>query len=531
MVRWIQIVVLVWWCIGCAQKGSVRVRQPKNVTRPPHIAGIVDLGGLPVISSSGALDKSRSDGRFTPGEFVLISGENLDDKRALIRFGDQLSDVVSFVDDGLLVRVPRRITYLRDVVVSVETPMGRATRNIAPQGYLILSDTSNGEIRFFRTEKSAEGRHLLEPECDAVALPGARFHILSRSGAFLYGIPQSASEQGTHAPSKAITVIHLGAKDHPQEIASIPYSSNGEPMAVAPDTARNRFLLLTTKELFVYSIEDERRPALKATISLEGTDAQRRRYGRIALLKNAEYAVVQDELNNRLVLIHISSRMPLRIVNELVVTRSATPRLIDVMTDSKRDDIVHVLEGPNLYLADGLNEIFHRTDESKMSSRLISYRLRDEGLYPISEISLEPGAIPLFTGYATNGSKLISLVGTDVMRLGNEEEAKAGLKGATEILLNAMQLGKVIRIDQEGNVSSWTEESALFLTLTSPPDNRGMTAVMMRIGVRKFPPSVGVELSLVIMDDEGRHRDAHTLRNLSWQMLCPPYHVPLVTFQ
>ena len=131
MAAWIQIALLGLLLASCAQKGPIRIHKPKSVTRPPKIETITDLGGLPVVSQ-GRINTTYSDGRFTPGEWVLISGKNLTDNRATVHFGERLAPIVDFLENGLLVRMPRGVPYLRPLTVKVITGMGEAEIQIEP---------------------------------------------------------------------------------------------------------------------------------------------------------------------------------------------------------------------------------------------------------------------------------------------------------------------------------------------------------------------------------------------------------------
>jgi hypothetical protein len=523
--------------LGCAEKGRVRSSAAVKATKPPKIERQMDLGGLPVLRD-GNLTESLSDGRYTPGEWVAIIGDQLSDADTQVTVGGVEVPVAAHLDDRLLIRLPRRLPLHQAVDVVVKTPMGEDSVEIHPQSYLVVSDPHANEVRFFRSVATETDRGMFEPECDAVALNRARFHVVSRSGAFLYAIASAKDSAAEEETERELMVIHMGAKDHPLEMDSATFPSVDGPTDMALDGAMAHLLVLTQTELLVFDVQEETKPKLQSQLFLSDAGISDGGYTRMAILKKGDTAVLLDAVGNRLTVVDLSQDSQPRIVTHINTEEGELPRVVDLVADRADDRTFHVIEGPNLRLA---KEMFHKyapkllthiqSRDASALCRVVTYRLEGDTVHRHTETRLPKGTIPLHILSEMNGDLLVSAVDFSVTKLTMPDSLAGGVRMMVGVFTDAIQMGTVFRIGGDGRVSKVATGVSLFLTMADVPGGNGLVSLVMRIAVKKFPPSVGVKLSIDTLDEHGNRVAEQLLRNLSWTFLIPPYSTPIVSFQ
>ena len=538
MSRGRMVFIVSFVVLGCADKGRVKGQHQveETVKAPPKISALTDLGGLPVLSS-GALNDALSDGRFTPGEWVVVGGEHLSGDNTAVRIGETVTPIAAQLETGLLVRMPRDLVPFGTTTLTVTTPFGSDSISFRPQAYLVASDTSANQLRFFRTVSAPEKAPAFEPECEAVSLERVRLHARSGSGALLYATA-GAKDTDAHEPqARALMIVHMGAPDHPAVIGQALFSSVDGPIEMAVTGDGSYLVLLTQTELFVFDIIDEAAPKQIASLNLAHDGISEGGYLGMALLRGGEAAVLLDGLANRLSVVDLEQKRDPKLVSHLEVLEDEMPRTVDLVTDRSDDTVVHVVTGANLRLA---KNMFHRfapkllshlkSGDEGTSSRLLSYRLVGDRLSAVREIALPSRTVPLFVSSDKDGGLFVSAADFNITTISADDSVMGGLRMAVGVLADAVKLGSIFHIDRDGNISKYAEGMSLFLTMTKAFGDSSNSALVLRVIVKKFPPSIGVKLSVDTLDSSGKRVSEQPLRELSWSFLIPPYTTPDISF-
>jgi hypothetical protein len=529
-------VILLIVFFGCAEKGMVRNQQMEIVREPPKIASMVDLGGMPVLSS-GTVNETMSDGRFTPGEWFVVKGRYLSDDSTEVRIGEIQTPVVAHLDTGLLVRMPRSVSPSTATTLKVSTTFGSDSIAFRPQVYLVVSDPSGNALRFFRTVSNDAGTPGFEPECDAVPFERVRAHVLSRSGALLYAVA-GAKESGDDRPSaRELRVVHMGAREHPIAVGSVPFTTVDGPASMVMSDDGNYLIVLTQTELLIFDVLDEAAPRLTSQLNLRSEGMSEGGYSSLALVDGGRAAVLLDGMANRLTVIDLRHKKAPRIASHMTVLEDSIPRLVDVVADRGGSGMIHVVSGPNLRLAKNLFHKFApklfehlKSGAPAAEGQLLTFRLEANTLQEVRRVALPKRTVPLHLYSTQRGDTFVSAVDFAIADLAEVDSVMGGIRTATEIMTDAVKLGSILRVDTDGNTEKLADGVSLFLTLTEIPDDNRVVALVMRIAVKKFPPSLGVMLSIDTLDESGKRIAEQRLRKLSWTSAIPPYTTPSISF-
>ena len=130
-----------------------------------------------------------------------------------------------------------------------------------------------------------------------------------------------------------------------------------------------------------------------------------------------------------------------------------------------------------------------------------------------------------------DGGVLVSGVGPEIVSLAGIDSISSGIRTAVGALRGALTIGHIVRVDDAGQ-KPFAEGMSVFLTMEYDAAEQSLVYTAMKVGVRKFPPSIGVELGLhEHLTATGVPRKGVALRTASWKTLIPPYMAPAITLQ
>ncbi len=517
--------------IACARP-LVRTASWEAPVGPPSIERLVDLGSLP-LPETGAIDESAADGRFTPGEWMAIVGENLSADQAVVRVGDIPMEVKGYLVGGsLLVKVPAGLSARRGVELQVETSKGLAVHPLRISGYLVMSDTAADQVRFWPTPVAPEAQSVLfEEETVPVAMARPIGHVLSPDRGLLYVI-------GSGRAGYELKTIQMGAPEGPREETTIPFSSSGRPADLEISDAGDRLFLLTESELLVFDLGSPLLPveAGRHTFATTGNP----RYTSAAILKGGETVAALETLGGAVTLVDVSSpTAPAPISSTRIVPDATVPRAIGMVSDPRSPTGLFLLEGPNLQLTHvGLKQLVGKlfeddpdveTDAPK-GSRVLHLDVSSGTPETVSEQHLPRTFLPLFMFPHPEGGVMVSGVGPEVVSLSNVDSLTSGIRTAIEALKGAITIGHILRVDDTGQ-REIANGMSVFLTLDYDVVEKSLLYTAMKVGVRKFPPDIGVELGLHESRTGAVPRRGVALRTASWKTLVPPYRAPRISLQ
>ena len=237
---------------GCAGAGFPDVvdgRALSTAYGAPHIRRIRDAGDVR-LPETGAW-KGESDGAATPGELLVIEGDDFG-RLPTVSIGGRATTIIARTDGGgIVARVPTGVP-VGDVPVVVSHPKGRATRKFPMRRFAVV--VHDGRVwPLLVTRDSAQ------PFGKPLAVPGARLVRISGDGAAAYVL--ATRPDGDH-----LVVIDLCAAGGPRVGIERKLAHHGTLLATAMDAPVAA--VIGDGEVTLLQTRDPRTPALYEPIDL-----------------------------------------------------------------------------------------------------------------------------------------------------------------------------------------------------------------------------------------------------------------------
>ncbi|MFT3926393.1 MAG: hypothetical protein QM778_27865 [Myxococcales bacterium] len=539
-----RLLVFLVLATGCGGASLRRVASPVSLDVPPQIEQAVDLGALP-LPASGPLSTELGDRVFTPGEWVAVLGTGLARSDAQVRVGGRPLPIEGYLENGLLVRVPRGLPPRAKHTLEVQTARGHAAQPIHFASYVVVSDVSGNKLRFLRM--SSEAKRLFEEPQD-LPLTRVRKHVFSPDGGLIYAVQAHAAE---HDGRYALAVVHAGAAEHPVQLTSVSLPLSGVPVDLVAAHSRRQLWLLTQRELVVLDVSDPLSPRESARVALPaGTPWS------LAALEGDTRAAVLEREGNQLWFFDMTGAPPrlawtfalppehtARASIALLADRADTQRLwvlqgrslarlagrADKLVDSIRSPIERAKEAIGLGAPQPEVEPQEAPSESEPAppARVLGLILAGDAQPVIErELALPEAFVPLMLRAGVDGRLLVSGISSDAAKLQSVGDAP-NLSNITAWLLGSVQFGRVVAVDpaQVRETETLAQGMAMFFDVDQLADGQLVYSVM-RFGVHGLPPGIGVHWRI-----EAPHLDAVGIRKLSWTAVLPPYVSPPVGVQ
>jgi hypothetical protein len=324
---------LLWGCAllacGCASAGFpdvVDTRALSTAFGAPLIRRIRDSGDVR-LPESGAW-KGEPDGVATPGEILVIEGDNFG-RLPTVSIGGRATAVVArTAGGGIVARVPTGIP-VGDVAVAVSQPKGRAQKTFPMRRFAVV--VHDGQVwPLLVTRDSAQ------PLGKPLAVPGARSVRISGDGAAAYVV--AARADGDH-----LVVIDLCAAGGPRVGIERKLAHHGALLAAAMDAPVAA--VVGDGEVTLVQTRDPRAPALYEPMDLPmGAKAPRA----AELSPDGKLLALLVPAGNKLVGLDVSAPPDARVVTA-----------VDLLPDQKLPlvrDLAFSSDGETLWIVSGDNQ-------------------------------------------------------------------------------------------------------------------------------------------------------------------------------
>lgn len=492
---------------GACAGGSLRLRSPQASASPPQIERLEDLGALAL--RSGRLQPGEGDGRFTPGEWVVVHGRSLHDAELAVD-GTALAPGGFLPGGSVVVRLPGSLPPGEHRLVA-RSPRGEATATFASLVHVIGSDTVGHAVRFLRV--GAGGRDRVEEADLEVEQENALYHALSPDAGLLYslGMPGRLGGVPGRAHAIEVAIVHLGAAGGPERVGAVTVRMDSYPSAVAV-TPRGLLLLLGMQELIAFSLADPLRP--REVGRLAPSPASGDRWSELAVLHGGAAVAILDGARNRVRAVSLEDpALPREIADLALAPEGALPLTVDLVADPADPSAAVVLMGRNLRtlgakakggavklagkafdLVRGKKAAEKPAPEEEATparGRLVTLRLVGGALEKGAETELPWDFIPLFSAPWRDGRFLVSGVAPGALA-GKLDASIDSAARVLRFLKESAQLGKILSVGRDGTVAVEQQGVGLVFDVDALPQGE-LVYSGMRLTGKPLPPFVTVK--------------------------------------
>ncbi|MCU1277861.1 MAG: hypothetical protein JWM53_1407 [bacterium] len=356
----IHISVLLLLAAGCVTTGVPDVIDARDVSTtfgPPSISRIRDAGAVH-LPQAGAW-KAEPDGVASPGELLVIEGDNFG-RLPTVSIGGRATTIVARTGGGgIVARVPTGVP-VGNVAIVVSQPKGRAQKTFPIRRFAVVAHA--GLVHFLRVDKDHA-----EVVGKPLELPGARLVRISADGAAAYVV--SGRSDGDH-----LVAIDLCAPGGPRVAGEKKLAHHGALLTAAMDAPIAA--VVGDGEITIVSTRDARMPALFEPIDLPmGAKAPRA----IELAPDGKMLALLVSDGNRLVVIDVSAP-----------PASSVVTAVDLLPDQKLPlvrDLAFSSDGETLWIVSGDND---KSLPALQPTRLTAVRILPQG--EASAVSHQPSA-------------------------------------------------------------------------------------------------------------------------------------------
>ncbi len=519
---------------ACGSIQLIRTEKPSQITGPPVIKGVIDLGGLP-LAALGKIDQKMSDNIYTPGEWAAIVGSNLASPETKVMIDKKVIDVSGYFENGsILIRIPRGISPLAETEVIVKTELGESAFHVKITSYVIIGDTKAKMLRFYRT--NTENGEYLEDEVSSIPSGINSRYSITPNGSMLYITQSESLVTNKHK----LTTMHLGNSDYPAISSSIELGINSLPSAVDVNPEGDILLILGKDEILLFDISNPVVPEITGKLSLpSNNDNAKSSYINAKFFGDGKTAIVLEAFSNTIHVINL--RVPSRpeITQSLKLAPGIKfPVIVDIKQDSGDPSLLWVLQGPNMNLSyQGFAELLinivasnksdNEDDEKLIGKKQLSkLRLKDNRLTIEKKIPLPRGFFPLSMHADKEMNVLVSGINYDLLGYTEIEPDFEGMKKILTLLEDTIALGRILRVNNNDEIKTEAKGLSIFFDIDSIPGDGNLIYSVMKLGPRYIPPSLGVDLGIEI-----REKQYIIIRQLDWKIILPPYDIADITFQ
>ncbi|THB65526.1 MAG: hypothetical protein D6B27_08415 [Gammaproteobacteria bacterium] len=520
--------VLISILCGCANN------QPKeniNDDGSPGIDHIADIGSLPIDKEINK--KERSDGKYTPGEYIFITGRNL--KNSKIFIDNKTVQIEQVLNKGIVIRVPRGLSPSLKHKLKVSNEKGVASEYFYSTHYLISTDTDGNNVGFMRTRHDVKG--LVEKERIEIEHDRVLFNVISNNGGFAYslGTASKVDYSGRQGLKYGIGVktIHLAAPNEPKEVTQQIFPLYSAPTSVSL-SSNNQLIILGKRDI---SIIDAKNPLkLKFINNFKLPDhGKETTFVDVVFLDDGKTVVVLDAQYNVISLIDISNPLSPEVMSEEnLFPGIELPMVVDLESDPHNDKKFWVLCGPNFRVASQkakelYDRIFHNKEKKQkvdIAEQLISISI-ENGVMSIGSVHKLPEKFaPFFAVFGEDDNIYVSGIKMDILNMDEVGNINKWIKSLGKMLWNSVAIGRVLKINPNtGKYKSTSKGFGIYYHLVYCKDI-GPAFTLLKLKGTLFPPFVKMSWGVGV-----KSQGTYAVRSLDKHALFPPYSLGHISFQ
>jgi hypothetical protein len=518
---------------------KVVMQVPINL-EPPKITEMIDLGGLD-IPLDGGIPTQFTDGRFSPGEWVILHGANLG--AVSIDIDGIAVKAPYYFGNSPLIQIPTHLSPLKQHKLTLQTELGVATMPFYTSHYITAIDTDGKEIHLIRTNHAVEGG----VEEDWLALDGEMnrpmFALISPDSRFLYAINIKDGAPEMYSGIKAyyleIITFHLANPNKPAEINRWEAILGSSPIDASIN--ENGTILLLGKRSF--TLVNASNPTDLQLIGSKKLpeNAEKTTFVDAVFLDGNKKIAFLETYSNSVYLIENNSAEEFPLLSSLKLQPTKViPLSVDLEVDRKSDKEFWVLEGLNYRLSgDSLEKLYGKifkksvVDESEQYlSQVQKVQINENSLTIGKVIPLPNNYVTFFSKFSLDGLLYITMMKFDFINIQTEtgsadsESDKNMFKKMTSFLWDSVSVGRVTSLNVEtGRYDTVAKGVGLYYDLVDVPDIGAVFSLL------KFGPSFSAPYLAPSWGVGIKSTGTYTKRKMDGHAIFPPYSAGFVAFQ
>lgn len=534
-------VLVMSGCESGGQKAASVVTDivPSNSGKP-KISGLVDLGGLD-ITLGDTLPQLKSDKRFSPGEWVLLQGNNLGATEIDID-GKKVS-ITRYYRGQPLFQIPTGLSPRKEHKIQLTHSGGNAEYKFLSSHYIVVTDTDDKTIHLIRTNPDAEGG--IEEEWLKLDATLARplFNLISPDSRFMFciNIKQDANNtvlKHQNSYTLEIATYHLAAPEKPALLTSTEVYIESA-LTDASIDSNNQLMLLGRQSLIILDASNPQKLTTKGRLTLPNNPKKLEHtyYGDAVFLNGGQQVAALEVQNNTVTLIDIATKDKFSVIDNLaMLPDKAIPLSVDLEADPESPGSFWVLQAPNYRLIDAqlLGNLYDRYIQREETPA------ERKAVYQLQKVAIKSGKLALdktlplpenyAAYYASFGQDGRIYVTTTKMNFFSSDflkkDNKNMLGAAKSILWDSVALGRVIAVDaQSGAVDTVASGVGIYYHLIDVPDIGPVFSLL------KFGPSLGYPFIAPSWGLGIKSTGTYAKRKMNYRALFPPYSVGYVGYQ
>lgn len=504
------------------------------ITGSPSILGLQDAGSLP-LQVGGALSKSVSDGRYSPGEWLLVMGKNLGVKTLQI---DGKTVPVDFYWTGSpVVKIPTGLLPLQKHQLVIDNGQGRASTGFHSSHYIVATDTDGKQRHLIRTNPDEEGG--VEEEWIALASDAERplFTLFSPDSAFLYtvNIDSRVEDDDTreaNAYVMDVRVFHAAAPNAPEQIKQFSVTVDSSPIDAT--MGADGTLVILGKHSF--TVVDASNPlALVETkrVWLANSGEDKTTYVDVIFFNGGANLAVLETYSNQ-VFVYDTQGWQRQAVLDLLPAKSIALS-VDLEPDPLDPSRFWALVGPNYRLSgsklvDQYKKWVKRQaiPEDKVSvHQLVQLRYADNQLSELRRHELDRDYAAYFVHADATGDLVITTTKMKFLTEDmNDKSTKEMLKMTKEIVWDALSFGRVVKVNAtSGAMETLSSGVGIYYDLELIPGIGHVWSLL------KFGPSFSMPFITPNWGIGISSTGTYAKRKMNKYAIFPPYSVGDIAFQ
>lgn len=516
-------------------KNQVTNTPPIN-TGKPVIKKIIDLGGLDIPMASEQLPKHFSDQRFSPGEWVLIQGENLGTSEFII--DNQRVSVDRYYGRHPLIQIPTGLSPLKEHQISINTDFGKTSYPFHTQHYIAATDTDGKTTHLIRTNPDSEGG--VEEEWLSLSADADRpmFNLISSDSRFLFSIniddrADINHDDDMHGFVLKIVTYHLAAPNNPAEIARFKTEIGSTPIDAVINKS-NKIILLGKNSLTLVDASNPLHLQTDASFILP-KNKERTTFVDAAFVDNDKKIVALETYSNSLLLLDIETPV-ISILDRISLLPTKTiPLSIDIEVNPENSQEFWVLQGSNYRLANkSLIALYKKilqnkevVESEKPVNQLQKLRVNQNKLELSSTLKMDNKYAYYYSTFGQDGRLYLSSTKLEWFLSTQDKKPKNLLGNIGSKVWDTVSIGRIIAVDtQTEKVQTLASGFGIYYHLVDVPDI-GPVFTLAKIG----PSPMAMMMVQPYWGVGVKSTGTYAKRKMNKYAIFPPYSLGFIAYQ
>lgn len=500
----------------------------------PKILSLTDLGGLP-LTVGGDIPTVFSDGRYSPGEWVMLNGKNLGVSELSVNGHTQ--KISYFYKGQPLVRLPTGMAPLHEQTISVSHTQGTAAIKFNSSHYIVATDTDGKKRHLIRTNPNENGG--VEEEWITLESDAERplFTLVSQNSAYFFtvNIAERVAEDNSkeaNAYVMDIRTFHAAAPNAPQLLKQISVVVDSSPID-AVISSDDEIIILGKRSFTVVDATNPVALKEKKRVWLEPSGLEKTTYVDVIYFNNNRSIALLETYSNQVSIFDTKDYLKQETVNLLPDKSIALS--VDLEPNPKNTRQFWALLGPNYRLTGTkMVEQYKRwikhqdTPPDRQSvHQLVKLEWQDQKLSEGLRYNLDSDYAAYFAKTDEQGDVVITTTKLKFLTSPLNTSSKTDmLKLSKSILWDALSFGRVVKVDAEtGRMTTLASGVGIYYDFECVPDIGPVFSLM------KFGPSFSMPFITPNWGVGIKSTGTYAKRKMNKYSVFPPYSIGHIAYQ